>query len=66
MVDSFVYRTKNEFPKLDLPALILHTMTHFLNTTAYFSENLDTSLQEYFHSHLLFQYTHHILLNINS
>jgi hypothetical protein len=66
MVDSFVYHTINEFPKWDLPALILHTMAHFPHITAYFSENLDTSLQECLHWQLLFQYTDHLLMNIYS
>jgi hypothetical protein len=52
--------------KMRFTCLILHSITHFLNTTAYFSENLDTSLQEWFHWHLLFQYTHHLLMNIYS
>jgi hypothetical protein len=66
MVDSFVNHTINEFAKWDLPALILHTMTHSLHITAYFSGNYDTSLQECFHWHLLFHLTDHHLRSIYS
>jgi hypothetical protein len=62
MIDSFVY----EFPKWYLLALILHIMRHFLHISAYFSENLDTSLQQYFHWHLLSSIETNILLNIFS
>jgi hypothetical protein len=44
MVDSFVY----EFPKWYLLALILHIMTHFLHITAYFSENVYSSIETTF------------------
>jgi hypothetical protein len=64
MITYFLYNsTINSQNELYLPNI--HIMIHFLHITAYFSEYLETSLQEYFHWHLLFKYTDH-LVNIYS
>jgi hypothetical protein len=51
------YHTINEFPKRDSSALILTTMTHSTQNSWYFSENYETSLQQYYHWHLPCDYT---------